>query len=122
MPMAPPRHCPKPGHPTFTGRRCPECARARRDAFETKRPSARARGYSPAWDKASKAFLALPGNRTCACGCGREADVVDHVTAHKGDMRLFWDQSNWQPMARACNSRKAVRHEGALQRQRGGRL
>lgn len=22
--------------------------------------------------------------------------VVDHVIAHKGDQRLFWDRSNWQ--------------------------
>lgn len=40
--------------------------------------------------------------------------MVDHRKAHKGDMRLFWDRSNWQPMARGCNSRKAVREEGGF--------
>ena len=31
------------------------------------------------WQRESKAFLALPENRFCACGCGRVADMVDHV-------------------------------------------
>jgi 5-methylcytosine-specific restriction endonuclease McrA len=26
------------------------------------------------------------------------AMAVDHITAHKGDQRLFWDQNNWQPL------------------------
>jgi len=42
--------------------------------------------------------------------------MVDHRIAHKGDMRLFWDRSNWQPMTRACNSRKAIRYEGGFGR------
>ncbi|CAN7509406.1 HNH endonuclease signature motif containing protein [Pararhizobium sp. LjRoot238] len=24
--------------------------------------------------------------------------VVDHVIQHKGDQRLFWDPTNWQPL------------------------
>ena len=40
--------------------------------------------------------------------------MVDHKVAHKGDMKLFWDRANWQPMCRSCNSRKAVQQEGAL--------
>ncbi|WP_216671362.1 hypothetical protein [Mangrovicoccus sp. HB161399] len=49
--------------------------------------------------------------------------MVDHKVAHKGDKRLFWDRSNWQPMNRSCNSRKAIREEGAFGnpiRQAGG--
>jgi len=42
--------------------------------------------------------------------------VVDHIVAHKGDKALFWSRSNWQPMAYGCNSRKAVREEGAFGR------
>jgi len=78
------------------------------------RPSARKRGYTGKWERESKDFLALPENRYCVCGCGRVADVVDHRIPHKGDMRLFWDRSNWQPMHRRCNSRKAVLREGAF--------
>ena len=79
-----------------------------------RRPSADGRGYDSKWRRESKAFLALPENRLCACGCGQLADMVDHKVAHKGDRHLFWDRSNWQPMARGCNSRKAVREEGGF--------
>ena len=25
--------------------------------------------------------------------------MVDHIIPHRGDMKLFWDRKNWQPMA-----------------------
>lgn len=90
------------------------CQKQRKAATEKARPSARQRGYTRDWETASKAFLALPGNDRCACGCGRPADMVDHRIAHKGDMRLFWDRSNWRPMNRRCNSRKAAATEGGF--------
>ena len=113
MPWSAPKHCPR-GHQPFTGSRCPECAAASKAAAEARRPSARARGYNREWQRESKAFLALPGNRLCACGCGQAADMVDPRVAHKGNMRLFWDRSNWQPMNRRCNSGKAAREEGGF--------
>lgn len=113
MPWSAPKHCPA-GHPAFQGRRCPVCLSAAKARADAARPSDRARGYDGKWSKESKAFLARPENRLCACGCGQVADMVDHRIAHKGDMRLFWDRSNWQPMNRRCNSRKAVREEGAF--------
>jgi 5-methylcytosine-specific restriction enzyme A len=82
--------------------------------YPQRRLSARQRGYTTKWERESKAFLALPDNCHCACGCGREADMVDHRVPHKGDMKLFWDRANWQPMHRRCNSRKAVLTEGAF--------
>lgn len=24
--------------------------------------------------------------------------VVDHIVPHRGDQKLFWDRSNWQPL------------------------
>jgi 5-methylcytosine-specific restriction protein A len=42
------------------------------------------------------------------------ATVTDHIVAHKGDRRLFWDSKNWQSLCRACNSRKAAEQEGAF--------
>jgi 5-methylcytosine-specific restriction protein A len=95
------------------------CRKRRNAEADRARPSARQRGYDSKWERESKAFLALPQNRLCACGCGRAADMVDHKIAPKGDMRLFWDRSNWQPMARGCNSRKAVLQEGAFGKHRG---
>jgi 5-methylcytosine-specific restriction protein A len=43
--------------------------------------------------------------------------MVDHKVAHKGDMKLFWDRTNWQPMRRGCNSRKAILQEGGFGKQ-----
>lgn len=118
MPSRAPRICPC-GHTVPSGARC-SCQKARdgerKAKHEAKRASARQRGYTVAWAKASKAFLARPENRLCACGCGRVADMVDHRIAHKGDPRLFWAESNWQAMASICNRRKAVREEGAFGR------
>jgi 5-methylcytosine-specific restriction enzyme A len=83
-----------------------------RKARERARPGARRRGYDTAWERASKAFLR--GNPRCACGCGRLADVVDHRIAHKGDMSLFWDRSNWAAMNARCHNRKTVQHDGGF--------
>jgi 5-methylcytosine-specific restriction endonuclease McrA len=82
------------------------------------RAGARQRGYTHRWDKARAAFLAEPGNQFCVRCQQRglfnpgtmhmdgsiEANprriglVVDHIVPHRGDQRLFWDRSNWQPL------------------------
>lgn len=79
---------------------------------ERARPSAQARGYDSKWRRASKAFLAEPHNRLCVCGCGGLSEMVDHKTPHRGDMKLFWDRKNWQPMTRSCHSRKTAASDG----------
>jgi 5-methylcytosine-specific restriction protein A len=104
MPTRPPQHKP-------AGWLSP-IERAR--LVEQARPSARQRGYSARWERESREFLALPGNRHCACGCGRLANAVDHIKAHKGDVALFWDKANWQAMWLGCNSRKAAAQEGGF--------
>lgn len=39
------------------------------------------------------------------------ATVVDHIEAHKGDDKLFWDdETNWQSLCKPC-------HDGAKQRE-----
>lgn len=116
MPLRPPRIC-GCGHRIASGVRCAcEVRRASESKAraERNRPSARQRGYTNDWARESKAFLARPGNGLCACGCGRASEMVDHILAPKGDMRLFWNRANWQPMARVCNTRKAIRQEGGF--------
>lgn len=114
MPMRAPSIC-ACGHRIPAGTRC-ACAVKRARESEAKRPSASARGYTASWSKESKRFLALPGHDRCACGCGRVANMVDHITAPKGDQALFWDRSNWQPFNLDCNRRKAIRSEGGFGR------
>ena len=90
--------------------------KARQKINDEARGSAAERGYDARWHKESRAYLKALGAPLCACGCGRPADMVDHVVAPKGDMRLFWDRSNWQPFNGLCNRRKAIKSEGAFAR------
>jgi 5-methylcytosine-specific restriction protein A len=75
------------------------CRVVRKAEADRRRPSAAQRGYGAKWQRESKAFLALPQNGLCACGCGRPADCVDHIVPHRGDPKLFWSRCNWQPLA-----------------------
>jgi len=89
-----------------------ECQIRRKAEADKLRPSAHDRGYDSKWRRESKEFLALPHNRLCACGCGRVADCVDHKVPHRGDMKLFWDRKNWQPLASSpCHASRKQRME-----------
>jgi len=117
MPYRGPRIC-SCGKIAPAGTAC-ECQKARKRAsdkiYDAKRPSARQRGYTKEWELAARRFLASPGNGACVA-CGARATVVDHRIPFKGDEGLKWDRNNWQPMCRACNSRKNVRSEGGFGR------
>jgi 5-methylcytosine-specific restriction protein A len=41
--------------------------------------------------------------------CRNPATVLDHITRHRGNARLFWDQSNWQPLCARCHGLKTAR-------------
>ena len=64
--------------------------------------SANSRGYSRRWQNARKKFLAE--NPLCVM-CLKEgkytaAEVVDHITPHRGDAKKFWDVNNWQGLCK----------------------
>jgi 5-methylcytosine-specific restriction protein A len=44
-----------------------------------------------------------------------EGNTVDHITPHKGDTRLFWDERNFQTLTATCHSKFKQSEE------RGGR-
>ncbi|UJX47173.1 HNH endonuclease [Xanthobacter sp. YC-JY1] len=119
MAVRPPRICSCGcGKVLRDGERCPARVarkKAAEQAADAARPTARERGYTTKWQKESKAFLAIPGHERCV-HCGGVATLVDHKVAHKGDMKLFWSRSNWQPSCGRCNRAKAVREEGAFGR------
>ena len=112
--------CDKTGCPnvhTNPGGRCSDHLKP------TNRPdiaSRHERGYTNAWARASKAYLRQ--NPWCVCDeCRvsakpRPADCVDHIKAHKGDMRLFWDKRNWRSMNSSCHGVKTVAEDGGFGR------
>lgn len=42
------------------------------------------------------------------------ATQVDHVTPHKGNINLFYDQSNLQPLCQSCHSKKTASEDGGF--------
>lgn len=74
--------------------------------------------YSHRWRVARARFLALhPLCIFCkALGRVTPATVVDHITPHRGDEGLFWDQSNWQPLCKPCHdgAKQALEKSGTL--------
>ena len=104
MPVRAPRVC---GHCDLTHISGEECAivaernRARKAAFDKKRPSSRQRGYTAEWERESRAFL--KANPVCR-RCGAPSTLIDHIQPHKGNQRLFWNKANWQPLCTPCHN------------------
>lgn len=63
------------------------------------------RGYDSRWTKARAGYLAQHPLCVCCLANGRTsaAQVVDHITPHKGDRVLFWDRDNWQALCWPCH-------------------
>ena len=61
-------------------------------------------GVSPKKSKSAALF------RTAVCienGAGQaHACHLDYIIPHRGDMRLFWDESNWQALCESCHDHK----------------
>lgn len=103
MPRRPKRPCRHPGCAKLSdGVYCEEHRK------QYARDSAAARGYDKRWQRARARFLKQ--NPLCA-ECLRNhrttpATVVDHIIPHRGNQRLFWDQTNWQPLCKKCHDHK----------------
>ena len=68
----------------------------------------RGRWFDARWHKAHSRFLKQ--HPLCAF-CQAEgkivlATVVDHIIPHRGDQRLFWDQTNWEALCKECHDKK----------------
>jgi 5-methylcytosine-specific restriction protein A len=128
MPIAPKRPCTYPGCGALTDRgRCPKHRYIKQRQHDAKRGGANERGYTYRWQKESKAFLrAHPLCQCPECDDGRNrvraSQVVDHKRAHRGDMHLFWDQTNWQAMAKICHDRKKEKEEQGLHQGGAGQI
>ena len=61
---------------------------------------------SSKWKKARYEFLqTIPICENCNA---EKSTVVDHKIAHKGNLELFWDVTNWQALCRRCHNRKTA--------------
>lgn len=72
--------------------------------------------YSHKWREARVRFL----RRHPMCEhCRYESRVIaateiDHIIPHRGDMKLFWDKSNWMALCKPCHSRKTAKENGGF--------
>lgn len=103
MPRKPKRPCRYPGCPNLSdGVYC----EVHRRLFA--RENAASRGYDGKWRIARERYLRK--NPLCvkcmAEGVITPATVVDHIIPHRGNQKLFWDESNWQPLCKNCHDRK----------------
>lgn len=83
------------------------------DSWRSAKNGSTARGYGYKWQKARESYLRL--NPICRY-CERDgritlATIVDHITPHRGDERLFWDESNWQPLCKPHHDGEKARQE-----------
>lgn len=111
MPMKPRRPCRYPGCPNLceNGVYCEKHAEHNPSRiYDRRRGSATERGYNAEWRVARRSFLSA---HPLCVECMKEnrltaATVVDHIIPHRGDMKLFWDESNWQPLCKICHDKK----------------
>lgn len=78
------------------------------DAWHKTGETAHKRGYGHRWRKARASYLA---KHPLCVHCQQAGKVtvatdLDHIIPHRGDMVLFWDSNNWQPLCKPCHSRK----------------
>ena len=110
MPVRAPRLC-GCGNVVASGTACAcqiDRQRERKARSDAKRPTSAERGYGTKWRQARAIYLA--SHPDCA-RCGSPATVVDHIVPHRGDMKLFWRRSNWQPLCASCHSSHKQRLE-----------
>lgn len=57
--------------------------------------------------------LFLKNNPQCVF-CGQKANVVDHIDRHQGNLDLFWNPINWQPLCKLChdNVKRRIEYRG----------
>jgi 5-methylcytosine-specific restriction protein A len=101
--------------------KCPIHIQVQRKRENGNRDKAITALYGAAWRKARAHFLRA--HPLCMCDACRSAglvvpaSVVDHVTPHRGDVRLFWDRENWQSLSKPCHDRKTAREDGGFGRE-----
>ena len=112
MPSKPKIPCKHPGCPALVASGQRYCEKHRGMHPEESRSSTK-RGYGSRWQRARKIFLAA---HPLCVECLKEgkyvkATDVDHIIPHRGDEKLLWDVSNWQPLCHRHHSIKTNRED-----------
>ena len=98
--------------------RCAACsARAGNKRVERDRLNSSQRGYGWKWQKTSAARLVK--HPWCVDPyrvhvLPEPATLTDHITPHRGNMKLFWEPTNWQSLCDSCHSRKTAEEDGGF--------
>lgn len=71
------------------------------------------RGYGSRWQKYREKYLVKHPLCVMHLDLGQtvEATVIDHITPHKGDTKLFWDPKNHQALCKRCHDKHKQRLE-----------
>ena len=121
MPAAAPRPCTYPACGVLvrdgTGR-CDRHKRVEARQLDQQRGTAHERGYGYRWQQAREGYLR--SHPLCVAherkGQVVPATVVDHIIPHRGDMSLFWERSNWQPLCKPCHDFKTATEDSTFAR------
>lgn len=107
MPKRPRPPCKQNGCPNLVSYRNKYCDEHKSN-FSLEAKTTKEKGYNYRWNKARLRFLKVhPLCVQCkANGRLTKARVVDHITPHRGDKELFWDENNWQALCKSCHDRK----------------
>lgn len=100
MPWKPPTHRP-------LGARSDQ---QRKADYDAQRGTASQRGYNSKWRRLRATVLRDQPLcvRCLPLGFVKAATDVDHIVPHKGNMTLFWDRNNLQPLCKSCHSHKTA--------------
>ena len=72
----------------------------RRKEADSRRGSSHSRGYGRKWQEYRLRYLAKHPLcvRCLEAGITMKGIVIDHIVPHRGNKKLFWDQSNHQTL------------------------
>jgi len=86
--------------------------------IKEQRPAWKNKIYGSRWQRYRSAYIHRhPLCKRCQLvGRMTMAQVVDHITPHKGDINAFWDPANHQPLCKPCHDRKTATEDGGFGR------
>lgn len=107
MPRKPKKPCRYPGCPKLT---VSAYCEVHSNLYQTERAGSAERGYDSKWRKARCRYLKAHSLCVRCREHGKlvKAEVVDHITPHRGNEVLFWDESNWQALCKRCHDKKTM--------------